>query len=66
MLRTPADFERLVDEVVEDAASDGCAYVEPSFYPAQHRDVFGIAEAMWEVVLGAGEEVGRRHRIPVR
>ncbi len=66
VLRTPADFERLVAEVVEDAALDGCAYVEPSFYPAQHRDVCGSDEAMWELVLAAGEAAGRRHGIAVR
>lgn len=66
VLRTPSDFERLVAEVVEDAALDGCAYVEPSFYPAIHRAVCGSDEAMWELVLAAGEEAGRRHGIAVR
>lgn len=66
VLRAPADFERLVAEVVEDAALDGCAYLEPSFYPAVHRDVCGTDEAMWELVLAAGEEAGRRHGVTVR
>lgn len=66
VLRTPADFERLVHEVVEDAAIDGCAYVEPAFYPARHRAVCGSDEAMWELVLAASEEAGRRHGVVVR
>lgn len=66
VLRAPADFERLVAEVVEDAALDGCAYLEPSFYPAIHRAVCGTDEALWEVVLEAGAEAGRRHGVAVR
>ncbi|SNQ50798.1 putative adenosine/adenine deaminase [Frankia canadensis] len=66
VFRRPADFERLVDEMVEDAAAEGVVYVEPSFWPYAHLGVFGSAEAAWETVLARSEEAGARHGVTVR
>jgi adenosine deaminase len=66
VFRTVADFERLVDEVVEDAANDGVRYLEPSFWPYIHLGVFDSAEHAWETVIARGQEAGRRHGVTVR
>lgn len=65
-LRTPADFERIVVEAVEDAATDGVAYLEPGFWPYRYTELLGSAEALWETVLAAGAEAGARHGVCVR
>ncbi|MBX6387465.1 MAG: adenosine deaminase [Frankia sp.] len=66
LFRERADFERLVDEVVEDAANDGVVYLEPSFWPYPYLEIFGSAEAAWETVIARGEEAGARHGVTVR
>jgi adenosine deaminase len=66
MFREVADFERLVDEMVEDAANEGVVYVEPSFYPYPYLGIFGTPEAAWETVLHRSEEAGARHGVVVR
>jgi len=66
MFREVADFERLVDEVVEDAAREGVAYLEPSFYPYPYLEIFGTAEAAWDTVLARSAEVAERHGVTVR
>jgi adenosine deaminase len=53
VLQTPADFARLVYEVVEDGVLDGAVWVEPSFYAPHHRDRFGTDEAIIDMVLDA-------------
>ena len=62
VLRTEADLRRLVREVVEDAAADGVAWVEPALYPSNHRDRLGPDEQTAEIVLDelavAGAELG--------
>ncbi|WP_045876861.1 adenosine deaminase [Pseudofrankia sp. DC12] len=66
IFREVADFERLVDEVVEDAANEGIVYLEPSFYPYPYLEIFGTAEAAWEAILTRGEQAGARHGVVVR
>jgi adenosine deaminase len=66
IFREVADFERLVDEVVEDAANEGVTYLEPSFYPYPYLEVFGTAEAAWETVLTCSARAGERHGVTVR
>ena len=66
IFREAADFERLVDEAVEDAASEGIVYLEPSFYPYPYLEIFGTAEAAWETVLSRSAEAGARHGVAVR
>lgn len=66
-LRTREDFERLVDEVVEDQARDGVTYVEPSFWPYRYvGPELGRAEDIWEIVLAAGAAAADRHGVCVR
>jgi adenosine deaminase len=66
-LRTREDFERLVDEVVEDQARDGVTYFEPSFWPyAYVGPELGRAEDIWEIVLAAGAAAAERHGVCVR
>jgi adenosine deaminase len=66
IFRQKADFERLVDEVVEDAAHEGVVYLEPSFWPYLYVDIFGSVEAAWETVIQRGAEAGARHGVTVR
>jgi adenosine deaminase len=66
MFREAADFERLVDEVVQDAAREGVVYLEPSFYPYPYLEIFGSAEAAWETVLARSAEAAARHGVVVR
>jgi adenosine deaminase len=66
ILRGPADFERLVDEMVADAADEGIVYLEPSFWPYAHLGAFGSAQAAWETVLARSREAGARHGVAVR
>jgi adenosine deaminase len=65
-LRTPEDFERVVEEAVEDQARDGVTYFEPSFWPYAYAELIGSAEALWEIVLAAGAAAGERHGVCVR
>ncbi len=53
VLRTGDDLRRVVDEVVEDAATDGAAWVEPSFYAPNYRDRLGPDHEVVELVLEA-------------
>ncbi len=66
VFRRPADFERLIDEMVSDAADEGIVYLEPSFWPYAHLGVFGSAEAAWETVLARSEQAGARYGVTVR
>jgi adenosine deaminase len=51
VLHSEGGMRRLVREVVEDAARDGVAWVEPSFYSVRYRDSFGSDQGAIEVVL---------------
>ncbi|ABD13804.1 adenosine deaminase [Frankia sp. CcI156] len=66
VFRRPEDFERLVDEMIIDAADEGVTYLEPSFWPYVHLGVFGSAEAAWETVLARSDQVGARYGVTVR
>ncbi|MCK9874956.1 adenosine deaminase [Frankia sp. Ag45/Mut15] len=66
LFRGPADFERLVDEMVSDAAAEGIVYLEPSFWPYAHPEAFGSADEAWETVLARSEQAGARHGVTVR
>jgi adenosine deaminase len=62
VLRGEADLRRLVREVVEDAAHDGVAWIEPALYPTNHRSRLGPDELVTEIVLDeldvAGADLG--------
>ena len=60
VLRTPADFERLVYEVVEDSVLGGAVWVEPSFYAPHHRARFGADEDIIDMVLDAAATAAAR------
>jgi adenosine deaminase len=59
LLRGPDDVHRLVNEVVEDAAADGAAWIEPTVLPAACRDVVGTDAAVLDLVLDAGFAAAR-------
>lgn len=54
VLRTPEDLQRLVYEVVEDAALAGAVWVEPQYYPLHHVERLGGAAETIDLVLQAG------------
>ncbi|CAO5183122.1 putative adenosine/adenine deaminase [Frankia sp. AiPs1] len=66
LLRGPADFERLVDEMVSDAAAEGVVYLEPSFWPYAHGEAFSSADEAWETVLARSNQAAARHGVTVR
>ena len=63
VLQTPDDLIRLVDETVEDAASAGAVWVEPSTYLPHHNERLGPDEEVLEILLDAFAAAGRRHGI---
>src|ERR1700712_3230185 len=65
-LRAEEDWERMADEICADAVADGAVYIEPSFWPSQHRALWGNDAATWEAVLGIFDEAAARHGICVR
>jgi len=58
VIRTPDDLRRVVREVVEDAAADGAAWVEPALYAPRHAARLGSVEAVIEIALDALAEAG--------
>jgi adenosine deaminase len=65
VLRASGDLGRLIDEVVEDAATDGCRWIEPAFYPAHHEERLGSQRDVWEMAVEFGERASRRHGVGV-
>ncbi|MDQ2729190.1 MAG: adenosine deaminase [Actinomycetota bacterium] len=51
VLTGEGELRRLVREVVEDAAGDGVAWIEPAFYSARYVKTFGSNEAAIDIVL---------------
>ncbi|GAA2081790.1 adenosine deaminase [Actinomadura alba] len=62
-LRTAADAERLVDEVVEDAGRAGAVWVEPSMWPGLFGGRLGSDAEAVDIVLAAGREAVRHHGV---
>jgi adenosine deaminase len=63
---TSADaLARLTREVIEDAASHGATWVEPSVYLPHHRDRVGPPAETLEVILGAAGDAARANDIGV-
>jgi adenosine deaminase len=57
-------LQRLIREVIEDAAADGVVWVQPHFDPYAYPDFdFGSAEEVLELTLAAGYEAGARHGV---
>jgi|SRR5690625_292237 len=62
LLRTPERVERLLDEVVADAADQGVVALEFASIP-EKSTAFDSAEAALDFSLGAAAEAGRRHGV---
>jgi len=65
VLRSPADWERLADEVVADAAAEGVVYLEPAFWAARYRDRFGPDRDIWHMVIELFAAAAERHGVAV-
>ncbi|QXC60913.1 adenosine deaminase [Aquihabitans sp. G128] len=65
VLETRADWARLADEVLADAAAEGCAYIEPAFWAERYRDRFGSDRETWTMVLDLFEEAADRHGVGI-
>ena len=55
LVTTPAEFERVTFEILEDAARQGVRYLEPRWGPTSHLSRGATVDGMW-----AGLEAGRR------
>ena len=55
LVTTPAEFERVTFEILEDAALLGVRYIEPRWGPTSHLSRGATVDGMW-----AGLEAGRR------
>ena len=62
LIRSVDDLQRLVREVVEDAADDGAVWIEPSFHPTNYRFLAPEQEIV-AAVLEAGRSAARECRI---
>jgi adenosine deaminase len=63
VITTPASLDRLVREVVEDAANDGAVWVEPAMYLPRHQERLGPPEQIIELALDAIERAKARYGI---
>jgi adenosine deaminase len=63
VLTTYAALERLVEEVVADAAADGAVWVEPAIHLPRHIDRLGPPAQTLEVVLAAAQRAAAAHGI---
>ncbi len=59
-LRTPADVERVIAEIVEDAGAAGAVYVQPSLWPGLFGGRLGTSAEALDVVLAAGRAASER------
>ncbi|GAA3265566.1 adenosine deaminase [Dactylosporangium vinaceum] len=62
-LRTPADAQRLVHEIVEDAALAGAVWIEPSMWPGLFGGRLGSDADVLDVVLDAGRAAQDRYGV---
>ncbi|HZR12073.1 MAG TPA: adenosine deaminase [Acidimicrobiia bacterium] len=60
VVRSDDDLRRLVRETIEDAAAHGATWIEPQFYPPDHRERLGPVEHQVEVVLDEAAVAGAR------
>ena len=68
MLRSPTDYVRLMDEVVDDAAADGVVWVEPAEWLAPGQpERLGLvdARAVLDVLLDAARQASARTGVAV-
>ncbi|MDA8370448.1 MAG: adenosine deaminase [Nocardiopsaceae bacterium] len=60
LIRTRSDLQRLVHEVVEDAAASGAVWIEPHFTPTTYAPTLGSIEEVLDLVLKTGNATGAR------
>ncbi|GAA4942986.1 adenosine deaminase [Streptomonospora halophila] len=60
LIRTRCDLQRLVHEVVEDAAASGAVWIEPHFMLSTYAPALGPAEEVLDLVLETGNATGAR------
>jgi adenosine deaminase len=65
VLSTPDALQRLVREVVEDAAVDGAAWVEPAIYLPHHNQRIGPPQLTLDIVLEAAAHAAEEFGIGV-
>jgi adenosine deaminase len=65
VLSTPEALQRLVREVVEDAAVDGAAWVEPAIYLPHHNQRIGPPQLTLDIVLEAAAHAAEEFGIGV-
>ncbi|MTD17049.1 adenosine deaminase [Nakamurella sp. YIM 132087] len=65
VLQTRADWERLADEMLTDAAAEGCVHIEPAFWAARYRDHFGTDRDVWTTVIEVFTEAAARHGVGI-
>jgi adenosine deaminase len=58
VLRTEADWRRLVRETVEDAAAAGAVWVEPATYVPRHRERLGMDEDILGIAIDEASSAG--------
>jgi adenosine deaminase len=59
VMRTPAHLQRMVREIAEDAAAQGCRWIEPAVWLPLHRGRMGSDEAALEILVDASVEATR-------
>ncbi|KAK3269803.1 hypothetical protein CYMTET_21765 [Cymbomonas tetramitiformis] len=66
-LRQPEDMERVVREVVQDAANDGVRWLELHFYAGfeAYRRTLGPPEIVWTIVRRAAVKAGQEFGVKV-
>jgi len=65
VLSVPANYERLVDEAVEDAAADGVVYAEFGVSPQFYVQSYGSLEGALEATAAAARAAGERHGVEI-
>ncbi len=65
VLTTPDAMQRLVREVVEDAALDGAVWVEPATYLPHHNERIGPPELTLEILADAASGAAREFGVGV-
>lgn len=63
VLREPEHLEQLIDEIFEDQAADGVAYVELGVSPTFYADVYGSMSAALEKLIAFSDAAATRHGV---
>ena len=67
VIQRPQDVERIIREIVEDAAADGVTYLEQSFNPNTYAHRFGMsADELFDLMDRTFQREGQRNGVTVR